>query len=222
MTELLRRTEKPVIVVDCDDTEGWTAEQFTGVINHEFGTQLTASQWNEDVPQLLESINVSLDERQTEEFLQLLFATQLSGQIKPNEEAMQMVEEYGDDMHFMTLTSRRNDKAMMDATHKWVDLYFPKMAGRTESTGIFRKNAPVSAYTRTKGPKCEELGAALLIDDLPKHNNAVARLGMGAVLLDSFGKVEQSQVESGVHHVQSWMQIGPILEATLEQSRIIR
>lgn len=222
MTELLRRTEKPRVVVDCDDTEGWTAEEFMGVINREFGTNLAPSQWNENIPELLAGIDVFLNQKQQEEFLQSLFAVQLSGQIKPINEAMQIVEKYGDDVDFMTLTSRRSEIPMMEATHRWIDNYFPKMAGKTEFTGFFRENVPATAYGLTKGLKCQELGADLLIDDLTKHTNAVARLGMGAVLLDSFGKVEQSEIAPGVQRVESWLQIGPVLEATLERGRIIR
>lgn len=193
-------SKRLTVAVDCDDVLIESAVPMVQYYNQRYGTNLALGEYYEshdkadwgtdDQYEIGRRLNSYLD---TPEHMQL-------GPVQETIEVLQRLR-YEFDLHIVT---GRPSHAQA-ATLAWLEHHLPD---------VFQKVVFVDIFTggRSKGEVCYELGAHFLVDDLVRHCESVASVGMQALL---FGDLpwNKDYVASApnIRRVANWTEVEKVL-----------
>ena len=87
----------------------------------------------------------------------------------------------------------------VEPTYEWVKKYFPGVFEGVHFVPIWETNNKV-----TKAEICQQIGADYLIDDLPRHCNLAAEVGIKALLFGDYSWNRNEEITEGVTRVKDW------------------
>jgi 5'(3')-deoxyribonucleotidase len=178
---------KAIIAVDCDDVLVATAQQILDQYNRVHGTSV--SDYTE-IWQLMSS-DETRDNRNTyldsEEYMQS----------QPIQDAMRALRELNERFELHIVTGRPG--FMQDITLAWLKKHLPEVFKTVVFTDFFKQQGG-----RSKADICLELGADYLIDDHIRHCEAVARVGVTALLFGDYTWNQADELPKGVIRCKDW------------------
>jgi 5'(3')-deoxyribonucleotidase len=187
---------KPIIALDIDDVLSHSAKSVVEYTNERWGYDLTIDDFSEQFGEMWQ-VDHAEAERRWMEYLE-------SGQMARYDaliDAAPVVRKLGERYRIIAVTSRR--EMLLDLTREWVGRNYPGLVEKIISAGIYGKNRE-NAHALTKADILQEIGAAYLIDDMPKHCNGAAGVGVQAVLFGDYKWGREAELAKGVVRCKDW------------------
>lgn len=205
------------IAVDLDDVLAHSAEGFVAYSNRKWSSQLEASDYSENWPELW---GVAPEEalaraRQLETSGAFLEYASIG-------HALPMLRSLKRRYRLIILTSRR--RVTGDGTRNWLEQHFPGIFEDVQFAGIWEGDDVAAAVHRTKAEACHSLAADFLIDDQPKHCIGAAEAGIPALLFGDYSwNVDHDAVSLPelVTRVSDWHQVYEYFDG-LDRIRVSR
>jgi hypothetical protein len=168
--------EKPIIAVDIDNVLAKTAETFAEYSNRTWATAITPSDFGEDFTRVWGvSYEVALLR------LNQIYSAGVFADIPAMEAALAVLQHLRRQYRLVIVTSRR--KSIAGLTREWVNTSFPGCFEDIYFSGIYDGDLnDLSLLRMTKGEVLQNIGAAYLIDDEPKHCFAADSVGVKSLL----------------------------------------
>jgi 5'(3')-deoxyribonucleotidase len=187
--------KKESIAFDLDDVLANHVEALVAFSNEHYGTDLGVEDYSDHWSELWDVGHDEIERRalefQTTERI-LDFAVKTEARL-----ALDGLKKRYD---LYIVTARRQH--IVDITSDWLDMHFPGVFKGTYFVPIW-----VPENKITKGDICRDIGADYLIDDLPRHCNAVAELGIRAVLFGDYGWNRNRELLPGVTRCKNWDEV---------------
>lgn len=178
---------KPIIAVDCDDVLVGTAQQILNHYNRNHGTNVS------DYTEIWQL--VSTDETRDSRNTYLDSKEYMNSQ--PTQDAMQALAKLNQSFELHIVTGRPG--FMQDITLAWLEKHLPEIFKTVVFTDFFKKKGG-----RSKAEVCLDLGAQYLIDDHIHHCEAVARVGVRALLFGDYPWNQKVVLPEGIARVKDW------------------
>lgn len=186
------------IAVDIDDVLADYAEAFIATSNRLFGTAIDRASYTEDWYSLWNVPDEEVKARR-----EAMFATDMHEVIAPKNGALTALNKLESSYRLIIITSRH--QAVRTATLEWINAHYPVIAEADINFSGVWDDGHRDAALRTKGDIAASLGVDFLIDDQPKHCNAVAERGIQALL---FGpQHDVSKIHDKVVPVADWNEV---------------
>lgn len=170
--------KRPVIAVDVDDVLAVNAAHFVEFSNKQWGTNLTAEEFQEDFTKMW-GVDTKEVSRRMEEYA----ALGVPADYPHFEEAIPVLQKLSKRYDLVIVTSRR--KLLMEHTAVWLNKYFGGIFKEVHHAGIYDK-LHAGSFTATKADLCRQIGSDYLIDDQIKHCVAAAEAGIKSVLFGDY------------------------------------
>ena len=194
-------SRKPTIAIDVDDVLAASAEGWVSYSNQQWGTRLTIEDYQEDWAAMWQVDHETMKQRAED-----LFASDLVSTFKHRPDALEVLQKLSQRFELVIATSRH--RRVHDQTLAWLDKYYGGIFANMHMAGIF-DDGQVGSHLRTKAELIRGIEADYLIDDQPKHCNAVALDGKQAVLFGDYAWNRDAEVINGVARCLDW----PAVEA---------
>jgi uncharacterized HAD superfamily protein len=180
------------IGVDADDVIAAHAAAFARFSNENYGTNITADEYDDDWFRFWGDISMEEVERRATEF----HTPEITLEYAKIEEAVPVLEELHDDYRLALITAR--PQQIVAVTHDWLDIHYNGVFDEVHFVPIWEPT-----NTITKADICRSIGADYLLDDAVRHCNPAVRMGITALL---FGKnlYPTEEVDPRVIQVEDW------------------
>ncbi len=195
---------RPVIALDIDDVLAASAEGFANYSNRQWGTSLTADDYQEDWAAVW---GIS-----TEEAVARAAGYHKDGVMRtyrPLYGAHKVLSNLSKRYSIILVTSRRR---VVDLdTRAWLNQHFPDVFSGLEYAGIWDDDTHTveRSLSRTKRDICHRIGASYLIDDQPKHCIDAHSGGVAALLFGEYSwNQEDCSLPEEVVRVANWIEVG--------------
>lgn len=188
---------KPIIAIDIDDVLSTTVEQLLALSNEHFGTRFRADDFQEPYSKMW-----GVDETEADRRLAILDGVGFMRTTSAIEGAAEALKRMKDQYELHILTSR--GQTVAQKTHVWLDQHFPNTFSKIQLISVYDNGDHDAARRVTKANICTTIGADYLIDDQPKHANAVARCGTKALLFGDYPWNRDAEIVDGVVRVKDW------------------
>jgi 5'(3')-deoxyribonucleotidase len=187
--------KKQTIAIDIDDVLANHVEAFNAFSNKTYGTDLTIEDYSDRWADFWDLSDDEIEKRALE------FQTQeeIAG-FKVKDESKEALEQLKENYDLVIVTARR--KHIVDTTIKWLDKYFPEVFKGIHFVPIW-----VPSNKITKGDICKQVGADYLIDDVPKHCNLAAEVGIKAILFGDYSWNRNTEIAKDVVRCKDWQSV---------------
>lgn len=194
----MSRSNKPTIAVDVDDVLAHHVEAFVTYSNTNWGTDLTAKDYDENWETMWRVDRQELDRRAEQYYL-----SGIMSRYRVREDAAAVLARLRHDFHLIVITSRVLRVEV--ETLAWINHHFPDMFDAIHFAGMWDTDeATESRVTRTKAALCQSLGADYLIDDQLKHCTGAAECGVKSLLFGNYHWNRQAPLADGITRVADW------------------
>jgi 5'(3')-deoxyribonucleotidase len=186
---------KPIIAVDIDDVLAEHIEVIIEFSNKNFGTNFTTEDYLEQWTDLWKVSREEV-ERRAKNF----HIPDIIGTFGVIEDALYVLNKLKDRYKLIIVTAR--PKRAVAATPEWIERNFPDIFSDIHFVPIWDPGPKA-----TKAEICKKIGADYLIDDLVRHCNLAAEVGIQAVL---FNRIKWKQPETphpNVKVVNNWQEV---------------
>jgi 5'(3')-deoxyribonucleotidase len=112
-------------------------------------------------------------------------------------DALQILKQSYD---LVVVTARR--KMVINESLEWINQFFPNIFRDVHFVPVWEPNSTVS-----KADICQNIGAAYLIDDLPRHCNVAAEAGISSLLFGQYSWNKDDAVNPLVTRVKNWQAV---------------
>lgn len=190
---------KEVIAVDVDDVLAQHIPAFVNFSNEHYGTSLEIKDYSERWGNLW-----GVDWDEVERRAKLFHDTHVSS-FEAFTDADRVLLGLKSSRDLVIVTAR--PKHLIPATHEWLEEYYSGLFSDVHFVPIWEPDNTVS-----KADICKEIGADYLIDDLPKHCNIAAEVGIKALLFGDYVWRDDQVLVEGVERVNSWQEVAQYFE----------
>lgn len=189
------------VAIDIDDVLAGNAVEFVAYSNKKWGTNLTVDDYNEHWARVW-----GVDNNEVERRAAMMHREGLVRSYRPTSNAYEVLKQISRNHTLYIATSRRLQ--MRDDTLEWISLHFPKIfddaviyfAGIWDTVGE-------NAHMQTKADLVMSISADVLIDDQPKHCNAVAATGRRAILFGDYAWNRSESILPNVVRCADWREV---------------
>lgn len=186
--------KKPVIGVDIDDVIAAHIPDFVAYSNSMYGTDISEDTYHEDWPLLW---NMSREETMKRA---RQFHDDRVPHFTPIDGAYEVLNALRKKYSLVIVTAR--PQYTIDITHQWVEEYFGNIFTERHFVPIWELN-----NSATKADICKQIGADYLIDDLPRHCNVAAEVGVKPLLFGEYAWRNHHPLHDAVTKVADWQAV---------------
>jgi 5'(3')-deoxyribonucleotidase len=190
---------KKIIAVDLDDVLADSAHGFVEFSNKRWGTRLHPDDYDEHWAEMW-----GIDQKEAEDRSLEFHGSGAISNFLHKEESVAVLKLLAERYKLVITTSRRRDVA--NETMAWLERHYKDVFSEVYFAGIWDKKSK-NRHMATKLDLCVEVGADYLIDDQPKHCNAVAGQGITPLLFGDYSWNRDANVVNGVIRVKSWQDV---------------
>jgi len=181
-----------IIGLDIDEVLAGFLDTFLRYYNQKHKTH-----WNKD--QMTDYYRLEKDLETTEEHIvqeiSLFNESPLFAEMKPVKGSLEGVAELKKSNHLYLITGRKSELKV--PTEEWLNKYFGDSFKEIYFTNLF------SEYKVSKSKVCKDIGAKLLIEDIPEIALECAKEGID-VLVPSYSWNKKLQTDGKVKKVEGW------------------
>jgi 5'(3')-deoxyribonucleotidase len=197
---------KPIIIVDIDDVISDYASSVVRFARRKYDKNFTHDKMSENWGEMF---NITPREW-LKSYEQFLIEERFYKDPPIIDGAFGTLDKLKPEFSLVVLTSR--PMFMRDDTLKWLGDNFPGIFNETLFANIYDKynddGSNLSTLTKhTKAEMCQEIGAAYLIDDQPKHCNGAAKIGVKSLLFGDYSWNRNVEIVDGVVRVADWSKV---------------
>ncbi|MCL2451844.1 hypothetical protein FWD20_03170, partial [Candidatus Saccharibacteria bacterium] len=169
---------RQIIAVDLDSVLAYNIQILIDYSNQRWGMNLTPDDYNDYWGHMWgvdkeEVVKRYIEVREKSNFFNS----------EPIKEAKGVLEKLTKRYELIVVTSRGTDVA--ERTYRWVDEHFAGIFTEVKILGVW-DDLDDDPHLKTKAGICEVIGVDYLIDDEPKHINAVAKCGTKGLLFGNY------------------------------------
>lgn len=194
-----------VVAVDFDDVLVESSKVLPAIYNEKFGTDL---RYEDMYVGNYGRFGVSTQEAAMQRLHSVMQCDAYTG-IKPSTEVVEVVKRLASKHELHVITGRAG--FLEPYTKAILDSNFPDCFTSLEHTNHF-DDGDATVVRRSKAQVCEQIGADILIDDLPLHIEQVLHSGVGRVVL--FGDYPWNQsftVSDGMSRCRTWHEVEEVV-----------
>lgn len=191
------------VAVDIDEVLSDHAEAFIEFSNKFYGTNNTIDDYSEHWGELFKIQNEEVARLANEAYKN---SSLLSLNHKVNSE--QVLSKLKQKYDLVVVTSRKT--MLRDDTLAWLDKRYAGIFKDVHFAGIWDKVTD-SSFHATKKEMVQKLGASILIDDQPKHCEAVADAGIQAILFGDYTWNKNYKPHKNLIKLHDWTAVGDYL-----------
>ncbi|MEO6109702.1 MAG: hypothetical protein ABIP50_01680 [Candidatus Saccharimonadales bacterium] len=197
--------DKPLIIIDLDNTLAASAEGFIEFSNTNFGTSITIADYDED---RTKTWGVSFEEAERRQ--KVMRDRENQRDYKPMEHANEVLNWLKNDYKLVILTSRRKEAETY--TNDWLEQHYPGLFVDVIYSGFFEDGQASTGHLRTKGDQYSRLGASYVIDDYMKHCGSAAEVNVQSILYGNYPWNRIDHLPDEVTRCGSWLEIKEFFE----------
>jgi 5'(3')-deoxyribonucleotidase len=186
---------RETIAIDVDDVLAAHIEAFVAHSNVMYGTNLTPEQYSEVWSEIWGVDHNTVEQRALEFHHPEIVGN--FGVIKDAQEALEQLKVKRD---LVIVTGR--SKHIIDTTKDWLGKNFPGLFSDVHFVPIWEPDNKI-----TKADICVDIGADYLVDDLIRHCNLAAQVGIKAVLFASHAWNQDEELHPDVTRVDNWQEV---------------
>lgn len=192
---------KPIIVIDLDNTLAASAKGFVDFSNKHFGTSITIDDYDEDREK---TWGVSFEE--AERRMKVMRDSKSQNDYVAFEQAREVLIQLKKDYTLIILTSRRKESEA--DTMNWLNRYYPGIFDEVLLSGFFEAETVRTGHLLTKGEQYEQIGAAYVIDDYYKHCESAAEVNARAILFGNYPWNQIEELPPNTTRCTNWLEVG--------------
>ena len=192
---------RQIIAVDVDDVLAHHAEDLLRWGNKKYGTNFTIDEYTDHWAEIW-----SLTRDEIEEMALLFHQSGSHRKFKPHKDALEVLTVLKKSYDLVVVTARRRE--IIKDSQEWLDEHYPDIFKDVRFVPIWEGDR-----TATKAAICLEIGAAYLIDDLPKHCNLAAEAGVKCLLFGDYTWSRYEKLHQNVHKVADWQEVKEFFDA---------
>lgn len=185
---------RQTIAVDIDDVLAAHAEAFVDHSNANYGTNITIEEYIEEWSKLWGVGHDEVERRATE-----FHHPDIVGNFGAFEAALPVLNSLKENRNLVIVTARR--KKLLDTTRNWLSHHFDGVFSEIHFVPIWEPNNTV-----TKADICTSIGPQYLIDDLVRHCNLAAEVGIRPLLFGNYSW-NQGESQQDVTRVKNWQEV---------------
>jgi 5'(3')-deoxyribonucleotidase len=192
------------IAVDVDDVIAQSAKGLTAFSNEQWGTSLTAMDYDEHWANMW---GVDIDE--VKKRTQVFYDSGIVRTYLPIDGAKETLVKLKNRFNLVILTSRGS--AIRQDTQDWVETYYPDIFSEVHLSGIWDDIA-LHKYEVTKTDICKQIGAEYLIDDQLKHCISANGAGITSLLFGDYTWNQMRNLPKGIVTSHTWKDVDRYFE----------
>lgn len=198
MPQLISRQ---TIAIDIDDVLADNAKGFVEFSNQRWGTNLTPGDYDEHWAKVWQ-----IDNEETNHRANIFHESGVVSSYNPDDEALPVLRRLSNDFNLIIITSRRLQTK--GDTIAWIHQHYPNIFSDDviHFAGIWDAVNDES-ISLTKGELSQKLRADYLIDDQLKHCEAVASLGLKALLFGDYSWNQMANLHSNIKRTKNWDEV---------------
>lgn len=187
--------QRRTIAIDCDDVLADHAEDVVDWTNQRFGTNLTISDYTDHWHLLW-----ATDHAETEKLAHEYHATGRHTSFNHKPDSLEVLKELSKCFDLVVVTARR--KEIVKTSLEWIEHKYPGIFKDIRFVPIWEPYNLVS-----KADICREIDASYLIDDLPRHCNIAAKVGIKSLVFGDYNWNRDEVLVDGVQRVKNWQEV---------------
>ncbi|MBI4033538.1 hypothetical protein HY379_00905 [Candidatus Saccharibacteria bacterium] len=188
--------ERETIAVDVDDVIAAHAEAFVEFSNECYGTHLAASDYTEHWHRLWRADNKEVERRATE-----FHTPERTIRYQRMHDAAVVLGDLSLKRDLVIVTAR--PYGLVETTRQWLDQNFPNVFSGYNFVPIWTPGNKI-----TKADICKQIGADYLVDDLARHCNVAAEVGVQALLFGDYPWNQDDDLHPSVVRIKNWPEVG--------------
>jgi 5'(3')-deoxyribonucleotidase len=190
--------KKLIIAVDLDDVVVGSAQRIIDAYNEVYGTELDLSYVysEEDSKKIWHAPDETTAIKRVYKFLE----SDEFYQAEPTQHAIAALQKLKQKYELFAVTGRHG--AMEEATRMWLKEHMPEIFTDIIFTSFY--NADDMYKKITKAEVCDELGASILVEDLPRHAMDVAASGKQVLLFGDYPWNQLAKLPPNMTRVADW------------------
>lgn len=195
--------KKLTVAVDIDETLSDHAEDFIKFSNSIHGTNLKVTDYSEHWSEMF-----SIDARGVENLYLKLNDQGMYRELKHKVDSVNVLNKLKQKYELIIVTSRKT--MLREDTLEWLSHRYPGVFSDVHFAGIWDEINDKSIHL-TKKEIIQQVGADFLIDDQPKHCEAVANAGVQAILFGDYAWNRDYMPHKNLIKLHDWAAVGEYL-----------
>lgn len=182
---------REIVGVDADDVLAHHAPAFIEFSNEHYGTDLKLEDYRHDWAEMWDIERPTIMKRARH------FHEKQAHTFAPFSEAEETLISIKEKRDLVVVTARPDH--LIPVTHEWMDQHYGGIFSEVHFVPIWEVGNEV-----TKADVCKQMGVDYLLDDMPKHCNLAAEVGVKALLFGGYSWNAAAELHPQVELVDSW------------------
>lgn len=195
LPKMPKHASKPIIAVDIDDVLAEHIEAFIAFSNKNYGSKFTQEDYLEQWVDLWEISYEEVVERARN-----FHIPETIGGFGVINDAEYVLNKLKSRYDLVVVTAR--PKQAIEHTPEWIERNFPRVFTDIHFVPIWDPGPKA-----TKAEICRKIGADYLIDDLIRHCNLAAEVGVQPILFNRIKWKQPEELHSGIKVVENWREV---------------